>query len=538
MTCPEAERVLSDLLAGGAGADDARALEAHLYGCEACRARAAALARQHRALAELAAEERAGELLRSIRARLAAGKKRRPRAAWKWSLRTAGSYPFVPALAAAGFVVGLILVLAVARPRPGVPPVAAAHREEPAPAPSAAEEPPAPPKHEPPPVRRETPPPQPQPPIREEAAPPPAKEPALPPAPGPPHEPPTRPATVPAAARLERVEGSVLAGGRPAAAGQDIAPELPIQVEGPRGLASLAYPDGTTLEVIGDSLVRGLRQERGKKVDLERGELRAFVTRQPAGEPMVFITPHGTATVLGTRLKISADAASTRLEVAKGRVRLVRRSDGRSVDVSGGQYAVAARGVELAARPMPPESPAAAALVATGKVIIKFGPKGVELPEGVFLDSGEEFDPRRGYGWKGPNQKIPGATFKGGPVWGRNPAGPFPNVRDPLTASQLAVGWSNHRETWSMKVPEGRYLATICVGDHGDYIQGPHHVWMEGLQVINAFVTRPRKLLERKDVPVVVRDGDITMIVGGGGTTEDESSDTILCYLVVRRAPP
>ncbi len=124
------------------------------------------------------------------------------------------------------------------------------------------------------------------------------------------------------------------------------------------GRVAARYPDGTRLE-IGPGSSLELKEGAGKRLHLERGEISADVPRQPADTPMVISTPQAEATIIGTALRISANADQTRLEVLEGKVRLKRRSDGRTVDVSGGHYAVAAPGTPLVTKPLEPTEPIA-----------------------------------------------------------------------------------------------------------------------------------------------------------------------------------
>src|SRR5436189_2462182 len=90
---------------------------------------------------------------------------------------------------------------------------------------------------------------------------------------------------------------------------------------------------------------------------MSRVTLRASVTPQPQGRPMILSSPHAKATVLGTRLRLVVDRksqGSTRLEVEEGRVRLAKSQGNDAVDVSAGSYAVAVPGVALAAHPLKP----------------------------------------------------------------------------------------------------------------------------------------------------------------------------------------
>jgi hypothetical protein len=90
----------------------------------------------------------------------------------------------------------------------------------------------------------------------------------------------------------------------------------------------------------------------GKRVSLKRGVLAAQVSRQPAGEPMLFLTSFGDARVLGTRLTLSVNPASARLEVREGKVRVTRKDDPNSVEVGAGQFVQIAKGSSLTPKPL------------------------------------------------------------------------------------------------------------------------------------------------------------------------------------------
>src|SRR6185369_12922769 len=82
------------------------------------------------------------------------------------------------------------------------------------------------------------------------------------------------------------------------------------------------------------------------------GALAAQVSRQPAGEPMVFMTPFADARVVGTRLSLSVNAASTRLEVREGKVKITRRDDNNSVEIGDGQFVQIGKGTSLTPKPL------------------------------------------------------------------------------------------------------------------------------------------------------------------------------------------
>ena len=112
----------------------------------------------------------------------------------------------------------------------------------------------------------------------------------------------------------------------------------------------VAFPDRTRLILESGTEIQEFSEASGKRVVLVKGTLTADVT--PQTTPMVFATPQGDCTVLGTTLRILAAGGSTRLEVEKGKV-LLKNIAGKNVEVVTGHYAVAAAGVELVARPSP-----------------------------------------------------------------------------------------------------------------------------------------------------------------------------------------
>ena len=181
----------------------------------------------------------------------------------------------------------------------------------------------------------------------------PEKEPSSPISPPPKPSPQETRATV---ATLGEVAGEVFVVSDPepsrAVAGRPLLAGEGLETAGAGSWAVVQYSDGTRLTLGPGSLVKGFSDAAGKRLDVERGTLTAKVVKQPVGKPLVFATPQGEATVLGTTLRLTVDATSTRLEVTEGKVRLKRVSDGKAVEVASGHVAVAAVGVDLAPRPV------------------------------------------------------------------------------------------------------------------------------------------------------------------------------------------
>jgi hypothetical protein len=221
-------------------------------------------------------------------------------------------------------------------------------------------EPPPAPREEPKPPPLPTPPPEVPRPPEPQSKPPPPEPPAAPreepksPTPPPAAPPETKPAPRSQAvgiARIEKVEGTVLVGKSPAAAGTEFAPGQTLETSAD-GKAVLVFLDRTRVE-----LGAGSALTDAKTGLVVAGAIVADIPPQPKNKPLIFVTPHAEAKVLGTLLKLVIDRdpkKGTLLEVEKGRVELKRLSDRKVVVVGAGQFAVAAAGMELKVKPLPP----------------------------------------------------------------------------------------------------------------------------------------------------------------------------------------
>jgi ferric-dicitrate binding protein FerR (iron transport regulator) len=161
------------------------------------------------------------------------------------------------------------------------------------------------------------------------------------PDPVPPSAPPAA-RTIVVVATLQSVEGKVARGRVPLQVGDSLFEGDTI--EAPAGHATVAFPDGSRIELAGEMTLA-----LSRKISLMHGALTAEFAKQPAGQPFVIATPHAEATVLGTKLRLSV-AAETKLEVKEGRVKMTRLEDNRALDITAGHYAVAAKGAAFAAK--------------------------------------------------------------------------------------------------------------------------------------------------------------------------------------------
>jgi hypothetical protein len=170
---------------------------------------------------------------------------------------------------------------------------------------------------------------------------------------------PTAPGERPVAARLEAAEGRVEVDGAPASSPMKVLAGQGVRAAASPARAEVAFEDGTRLRLSGETWIRDLfdfEKGTGKRVFLAQGVLAAEVARQPGDRPMIVTTPQAEVRVLGTTLRVVVDprpTGSTRVEVREGRVRVIRREDGRSVEVGPDHFAVVARGLTLSSRPLP-----------------------------------------------------------------------------------------------------------------------------------------------------------------------------------------
>jgi ferric-dicitrate binding protein FerR (iron transport regulator) len=216
------------------------------------------------------------------------------------------------------------------------------------------------------PLRPPTPPPEPPRPgpvPREEPKP--APPPEAPPAPKPAPEPPRPPRSqVTGIARIEKAEGTAFVvakdGKSPALAGTEFIAGQGLETGGSGSRVVLSFPDKTQVELGPDSELSDVKVDAGTRLVVAAGTIRADVAPQPKNKPLIVATPHAEAKVLGTTLRVAVDRdpkKGTLLEVEKGRVELRRQSDRKTVIVGSGQFAVAAVGVDLKAKPLSPNVP-------------------------------------------------------------------------------------------------------------------------------------------------------------------------------------
>jgi hypothetical protein len=156
--------------------------------------------------------------------------------------------------------------------------------------------------------------------------------------------------------RAERAELATAQGRIALKGGEEILEGQSLDV-GVGGSAAILFPDRTRLEIGPESELGEFKVQGGKRIRVAKGTVLAEVAKQVKDQPMIFATPQGQATVLGTTLRILVDLdpkKGTRVEVEEGKVEF-KESSGKAVIVESGHLALSAEGAELVTRALPIE---------------------------------------------------------------------------------------------------------------------------------------------------------------------------------------
>jgi ferric-dicitrate binding protein FerR (iron transport regulator) len=164
-------------------------------------------------------------------------------------------------------------------------------------------------------------------------------------------------------AKVEEISGEAFLvakdGKTPVTAGANLLFGQGLQTGGGASRIVLRFSDKTRVDLGPETSLSEIKIDSGKHLAVTQGTIRAVVAKQPKGEPLILIIPHGEAKVVGTTLRLYVDPdpkKGTRLEVEEGKVEL-KNLAGKTVMVESGHYAVAAVGVELVVHRSPYLSP-------------------------------------------------------------------------------------------------------------------------------------------------------------------------------------
>jgi ferric-dicitrate binding protein FerR (iron transport regulator) len=112
---------------------------------------------------------------------------------------------------------------------------------------------------------------------------------------------------------------------------------------GEESAAEVMLADGTRIALSADSVLHFQRfNATTQTLQRERGSADVEAAPQSPDRPLVIITEQARLTVLGTKFRLYAGHGDSRVELEEGKVQFERQSDGQSVEVAAGQFAVAA----------------------------------------------------------------------------------------------------------------------------------------------------------------------------------------------------
>ena len=114
-----------------------------------------------------------------------------------------------------------------------------------------------------------------------------------------------------------------------------------------KGDLRITWNDSTITEFKDESQASFSIVNGAKHIFVDNGKLMANVTKQPEGKPLVVNSKSSVATVLGTKFTMKINQLESMLEVKRGSVELMRKSDSKSVVVNAHEYAVSSPNQKL-----------------------------------------------------------------------------------------------------------------------------------------------------------------------------------------------
>lgn len=128
---------------------------------------------------------------------------------------------------------------------------------------------------------------------------------------------------------------------------------------------------------------------------------------------------------------------------------------------------------------------------------VNFQPATSQVPDNYLVDSGKIFDAERGYGWVST------------PYYGTRDRD---NSLSPDQAYDTNI-MPRANDVWKVKLPNGVYQVTICVGDPY-YPSSTNIISIEGIEFINTTVTSSNKWVEKTN-NITIADGEMTVTFTG-----------------------
>ena len=145
-------------------------------------------------------------------------------------------------------------------------------------------------------------------------------------------------------------------------------------------------------------------------------------------------------------------------------------------------------------------------------IFVNFQPSSASVPSGYQKDDGSVYTSSRGYGWT-----------------------TFVNTRERNVQADQRLDTFIHFDsgtsvTWNYDLPNGEYNVSLASGDPS-WDQGPHHITIEGITVINNQTTATNQFITITNQPISVADGQLSLQL-----TRTSSTHTILNYVIITPA--
>ncbi len=137
---------------------------------------------------------------------------------------------------------------------------------------------------------------------------------------------------------------------RPAKSGETLSAGQALVAGDGESQAELILSDNSEVTILSNSVL-AFPASTPHRLHLEQGSIQVEAAPQEPGRPLIITTEHSRVTVTGTRFRLYSDRAASRVELDEGKVLFKQQSDGQTVEVAEGFYAVAEAEDQVLAEP-------------------------------------------------------------------------------------------------------------------------------------------------------------------------------------------
>lgn len=264
------------------------------------------------------------------------------------------------------------------------------------------------------------------------------------------------------------------------------------------GSAQLRLTDGSRIVLAADADAVLADDAR---LQLDHGTVQVSAAPRGAGRPLTIATPVAEAQVLGTRFTVTAQNGSARLEVGEGRVRFSRHTDGATLEVDAGAWAIVAPGTPFAVQRTATSTPVADDFVC-----------GVNLNGGAVTIEDHRW-------WSQAEAVAKGLTLPSQATTTATGIAPVPAVeRAVSTMLNTAVYVPGGTLAIALPLTDGDYLVELWLMENHKDGYRSLTIAIEGRTVATRVQAGdPLGRWHRLAYPVEMRDGRLDLVLGGPG---------------------